>query len=178
MPFSRARFTDGVRPELEYAAAYTRAVRILGARPMSSVAMRGRLERAGARAETAIAVVDRLVAERWIDDASYAAGVARRGFVDQGWSERRVRLSLRRAGIDPLMQEEALATVAAEVDGPRDAKLRRMAERKWTSLLGRESMDARGRRLRFAAWLARRGFSGEEVRRLVEYVTRKGTASG
>jgi regulatory protein len=178
MPNFHARFGDGVRPALAFAAAYTRAVRILGARPMSSAAMRGRLERAGAEKETAIAVVDRLVAERWIDDTAYAAGVARRGFVDQGWSERRIRLSLRRAGIDPAVQDEALARVAAEVDGPRDAKLLRLAERKWKSLLGRQTADARVRRQRFTAWLARRGFSGDEVRRLVEHVTGKGVASG
>jgi regulatory protein len=173
MPFSRtSRAQDADRPALSAATAYSKAIRILGARAMSSEAMRQRLERVGAAPTTAAEVVARLIAERWINDLAFATAVARRGFVDQGWSERRIRLSLRRSGIGAEVADEAIAAASSEVDTKRDDKLLRLAQRKWESLVARATLEPRARRMRFAAWLARRGFSGDDVRRLTDQVTR------
>jgi regulatory protein len=140
---------------------------------MSAEAMRRRLVRAGATAETAAGVVDRLVAERWIDDVAFATAVARRGFADHGWSERRILLSLRRAGVAAPIADRAIAAADAEAPERREAKLLRLAERKWATLQRRDGVDDRQRRQRFAAWLARRGFAGADVRRLTELVIRR-----
>jgi SOS response regulatory protein OraA/RecX len=162
---------------LDEPAAYSRALRALGQRAMSSAQMDSRLTRAGAPPEVAARVVARLVAERWIDDVVVAAGIARRGMVDHGWSDRRIRLAMVRAGIPPSLATEALEAATAEHPEARAVKLDRLAARKWAALDRRTELDPRVRRQRFMAWLARRGVDGGEIRRLTDRFTRR-TSSG
>jgi SOS response regulatory protein OraA/RecX len=158
---------------LDEAAAYTRALRALGQRAMSSAQVATRLARAGAPPDVVSRVVDRLVRERWVSDADVAASIARRGIVDHGWSDRRILLAMRRAGIPQALASDAIARAAEEHPAARADKLDRLTDRKWAALHRRTGLDPRAARQRLVAWLARRGVASSEIRRQVDRVVRR-----
>lgn len=56
-------------------------------------------------------IVERLVRERFIDDARYAAAFVREKLRLSGWGAYKIRAALRRKGIDPQLIDRALAAV-------------------------------------------------------------------
>ena len=72
-------------------------------------------------------IVERLVRERFIDDARYAAAFVREKLRLSGWGAYKIRAALRRKGIDPGLIDEALAQ--ADEEGMR-GRLHEMLARK------------------------------------------------
>ena len=134
--------------------AYERALRFLKYRPRSVWEVRQYLQRKGEPEERIDAVVAKLQAHRWLDDAAFARLWVenRQAFRPRG--ERALRWELRRKGVDDATIEAALAEVDSEAEAVALALQR--AER-WKDL------DARTFRQRMLGYLTRRGFDYAEA---------------
>jgi regulatory protein len=142
------------------ASTYDRALHLLGFRARSVAEMRRRLIQAGAPRTEVEEVVTRLIDQKLLDDADFAQQFARTK-VAGGASRLRVLQELRRKGVAADVAEGALDTLLEEegIDPSRSA--RAAAEKKWRSLA---RVDDSTRKRRVYAFLARRGFSPDEIR--------------
>ncbi len=133
--------------------AYQRALRRLARRDHSENELRRALLRLGYPETEVEGAVRRLRAERYLDDAGFAARFARRRMADGGQGRHRVRHGLRERGVAPPIAERGIQEALTEVSeaGALDA----VARRYWRQR-GREEPERRLRRLWF--FLVRRGF--------------------
>jgi regulatory protein len=133
--------------------AYQRALRRLARRDHSENELRQALLRLGHPEEEVEGAVRRLRAERYLDDAAFAARFARSRMADRGLGRHRVRLGLRERGVAPAIAEQGLQEALTEVSeaGALDA----LARRYWRQR-GREEPQRRVRGLWL--FLVRRGF--------------------
>lgn len=145
-------------------AAYRSAVRAQTRRPHARADLRRRLMKRQHPAAAVDAALDRLVAQGLLDDRRFAEHfVATRG--TQGRGAVRLLQDLRRQGVDQRIAQDAV-TVALAAEGiDETTALRRVAERR-ARQLGDVPRVAKRRRL--LAYLARRGYRGAEVRKVVE----------
>jgi regulatory protein len=144
--------------EGEAARAYLAALRMLGRRAFSVEEVRRRLLRRGLPAEAVAEAVAKLAAEGALDDAAYARAYVHDRLLFHPVGRRGLRVELQRRGVPPEAAEEALATL----DPAREEQLvRSLIERRSD---GRVELTAETR-LRLRAWLLRRGFTPEAVRR-------------
>ena len=139
-------------PEAGAQSAYVNALKMLGRRELSESQVRQRLARKGHAEDEIQAAIERLKAERAIDDARVAAAIARTETVVKRRGRLRVRRQIENAGIAPPVARQALDAVFEEVDD--DALLQ----------------AALGRRLRGD----RRIEDDREFRRLYRYLTAQG----
>jgi regulatory protein len=96
------------------------------------------------------AVVDKLVAQRFIDNSRYAELYVREKSRLSGWGARKIAMQLRAKGVDKETIAEALATIDNEEQGDRLAeKLRR----KMRSMKAQSDYELRGKLLRYALGL-------------------------
>jgi regulatory protein len=110
------------------------------------------------------AVIERLGADRYLDDAGYAARVARTRLRFDGLGRNRIRQDLRFRGVPKEAAEGGLAEALTEV--PEAEALDRVAQRYWRN---RVSDEPRVRLRKLWAFLVRRGFPSDLVRaRLAE----------
>lgn len=118
-----------VQPD-DVEAAMKRAMRLLAVRARSCHEMRDRLLRAGFDEATAQAVEMRLVDVGLLDDAEFAAQVARRG-AETGKSSRLTRRDLQRFGIGAELADDTFAEV--DEDMADEERALQLAERKAAS---------------------------------------------
>ena len=139
-------------------------MRKLGRRDRSKEEIRRALLRDG-YAEGAVAeVIARLTADRYLDDAGYAARVARTRLRFDGLGRNRIRQDLRLRGVDKKTAEAGIAEAVAEV--PEADALEKVAQRYWRT---HPSDEPRQRLRKLWAYLVRRGFPSDLVRaRLAE----------
>jgi regulatory protein len=110
------------------------------------------------------AVLLRLTQDRYLDDAGYAARVARTRLRIDGLGRNRIRQDLRARGVPRDAAEGGLAEALTEV--PEAETLDRVAQRYWKN---RTSDEPRDRLRKLWAFLVRRGFPSDLVRaRLAE----------
>jgi regulatory protein len=142
-------------------STYEQAIRLLEFRPRSVDELRRRLLQKGADESDVEAVVARLLEQKLLDDADFAEQFARGRVLGAGASRRRIVQELTRKGVareiadsavDGLMEREGIDPAAA---------IHRVAGKKWRSLA---KLDDFTRRRRLYAFLARRGFSPDEIR--------------
>ena len=96
------------------------------------------------------AVVDRLVAQRFIDNGRYAELYVREKSRLAGWGARKIAMQLRTKGVEKEVIAEALATIDRDEQGDRLAeKLRR----KMRTTKAQSDYDMRGKLLRYALGL-------------------------
>lgn len=106
----------------------------------------------------------RLTQDRYLDDAGYAARVARTRLRIDGLGRNRIRQDLRARGVPRDAAEGGLAEALGEV--PESEALDRVAQRYWRN---RVSDEPRQRLRKLWAFLTRRGFPSDLVRaRLTE----------
>jgi len=155
---------DDVLSGCRRTALLDKGLDLLAVRARSSRDLQARLRRTGA-AEADIAwVIDRLTAQGFLDDASYARSVARGRMLSGGVSRRRVESELRRVGIASDVTAAAIADTVAEVGfDEHDAACG--AARKRLRALG--TLDSTTRRRRLHAWLSRRGYQPDLVLRVL-----------
>lgn len=134
-----------------------RAAELIGARPLSKKELTRRLVEKGAAEDEAAGAADWLEELGAVDDAAYAASIARH-YGERGYGPGRVREELRRRGIDRELWEGALAILPDPAE-TLDALLRKRARR---------GPDDRRELQRAADALARRGFEWEDVRSALE----------
>ena len=93
--------------------------------------MRRALARAGYEAPAVEAVLARLAEYKYLDDAGYAARVARTRLRYDGLGRHRIRQDLRLRGVDRKTAEAGIAEAVAEV--PEAEALDRAAQKYWRS---------------------------------------------
>ncbi len=111
-------------------------------------------------------VVERLRELEYLDDAAYARDYVRGRFAHRGYGPVRLRQELRRREVDAALIEDALAEQLDEealLQAARDH-----ARKKWDLLDPGE--DPRRRRQKLFAYLQRRGFTYDTIRRVVDEV--------
>jgi regulatory protein len=138
------------------------ALDLLSRRGWTRRDLRARLRRRGAPAEVAEAVVADLEARGYVDDRAFALGWAESRARGRALGSRRLRQELTARGVArPLVDAAVREAFAAddEETRAREAAARRLP------LLRRATPERAGRRLQ--AWLLRRGFPGDIVRRVV-----------
>ena len=106
----------------------------------------------------------RLATQGLLDDASFARDYAG-AKAARGRGPARLVRDLLSQGVERRVAEEAVRTALADDDVDPDAAVRGVAEKRAKQLAG---LPAPVRKRRLAAFLARRGFQGPEVRAIVE----------
>lgn len=119
------------------------------------------LRRKGVGEKDAEAVLERLRAERYVDDARYARAFARDKALLAGWGPRKIAYALSLKGIPEDVVQAALAEVG------EDERFRRMEEvirGKWRSVKAVTPQERRAKVLRFAL---SRGYDYASVMRIL-----------
>lgn len=144
--------------------AKARAIHYLAHRPRTEQEVRRKLARAETPPEVVDAVIERLYALHYLDDAAYARRYARARYRNKGYGPERIRAELFRRGVPKADAEAAVASLL-EAEEPVEAA-RHHAARRWARL-AREP-DPRKRRKKLSDFLLRRGYTYDTVRRVVD----------
>jgi regulatory protein len=137
-------------------AAYDRALRMLAARGRSGRDMERRLVQKGEQRQHAAQAVEKLRSLGLIDDASFARTRAR-SKLTSGRGTRRVEMDLQQQGVE---RETARVAVKEVIEQAREA-----AQKKARSMT---KLEPAVRHRRLYAFMARRGFAPDEIRKAVE----------
>lgn len=165
-PFETAR--EAVERDAAALHVYDRALNMLASRGRASRELRRLLVRKGEPADLVDLAIERLLRVGLLNDEVYARSVARAKAVGQGHSKRRVQQELFRRGVDREVADDAIEETFAEEAVDEDALVEQAARKKLRSLA---SLDPAVRDRRLYAFLARRGFDGDAIRRGMMRVT-------
>jgi regulatory protein len=148
--------------------AYDYALNLLSARPYASQALHRKLIQKQYPAADADDAIRRLVDNGLLDDAKYAEQYARSKILATGASKRRLTQDLYRKGIKGDVATDAIANVIEQEEIDTDAVIERVARKK-LALLG--DLEPLVLRRRLFAFLARRGYDVDEIKRIVSRLT-------
>jgi len=158
------RVVAEITRETQALKTYDRAVGLLATRARATRELERLLVRKGEPAALAKAAVARLAAQGFLDDASFARQFARTKLA-LGLSRRRMQAELGRRGVDRGVADTAIDEVVVD-DGVDEAgACDRIAARKFRSL---KDLPSDVQRRRLYAFLARRGYEPDDVRRVVD----------
>lgn len=143
-------------------AVFGRMAWLCSRREYCSAAVLEKLRQKGLDDKDAAAVLERLVRERYVDDARYARAFVRDKALLSGWGPRKISFVLAAKGISREVVEEALGEVSPE-DG--EARMCQVLSAKWKSVSGKTLYERRTKLLRFAL---SRGYSYEAVLRFLD----------
>ena len=144
--------------------AYNYALNLLSARPYSTQALHRKLIQKEYSAADADDAVRRLVDAGLLDDAKYAEQYARSKMLSTGASKRRLTQELHRKGIEGDVATAAIAQVIDDEEIDTAAVVERVARKKLAQLGDLEPLVLRRR---LFAFLARRGYEVDEIKRVV-----------
>ena len=163
---------DGLAVRVAEAAAdmraYDRALALLAQRGRSREELRRALLRKGEPASAVESALERLVRAGLLDDASYARSYSRSKVLGPGHSRRRLRQELARRGVEREIADDAIDDVLTDESVDEEAIIERVARRKLRALA---RVDAETRDRRLWAFLARRGYEPDDIRRAIAKVT-------
>jgi regulatory protein len=155
------------RPDAPKRSTYERALDMLEARARGSDELRRRLLIKGEPASDVDAAIARLLESGLLDDANYARQMTRSKALGGGQSRRRIQQDLSRRGVDRDVAAAAIAQVFEE-EGVDDATtIERVARKKFKSLSG---LDSPTQKRRLYSFLARRGYDGEDIARVLRTI--------
>ena len=140
------------------------ALNLISFRPRSAAELLRRLREKGFAAEHAEAAAARMAELGMLDDASFAESFVRDRVRLKPHGRRRLQQELRRKGVDPRTAGDAIEEVM-EREETSELELARRAAAKWRPRGGEEPTAARRRLYGF---LARRGFSGDALNRVLQ----------
>jgi len=149
------RQTQGPEPK---ASAYVDGLRMLGRRELSEAQVRDRLARKGHEADVVEAAVERLRAERAIDDTRVAEAIAHTETAVRRHGRLRVKRRIEQAGIAPATARGALDAVFSVIDD--EALLQAALDRR---LRGRDQIAGEAEFRRMFRYLVGQGFEPERV---------------
>jgi len=149
------RFPATAKPR---ATAYVDGLRMLGRRELSEKQVRERLFRKGHDPAAVEAAVERLRAERAIDDARVAEAIAHTATAVHRRGKLRVRRQIEQAGIAPATARQALDSVFSELDD--DALLDAALARR---LRGRDTIADETEFRRLFRYLVGQGFEPDRA---------------
>jgi regulatory protein len=139
-------------------SAYVDGLKMLGRRELSEAQVRQRLARKGHEPDAVDAAVERLRAERAIDDARVAEAIAHTETAVRRHGKLRVRRQIEQAGIAPATARTAIDSVFDAVD---DAALLEAALAK--RLRGRDRLTDETEFRRLFRYLVGQGFEPDRV---------------
>jgi regulatory protein len=146
---------------------YDRALNMLALRARSSAELARSLVQKGEPKELVDAAVRRLHEHGLLDDAAFAQAFTRAKVLGAQQSKRRVQQELARKGVAREVTDAAIATVFEEEQVDQREVVEQAARKKLRSL---KKAEPAVRRRRLYAFLARRGYDGEDIRRAMEAV--------
>ncbi len=144
---------------------YDRAVMMLAARGRAAKDLERQLVRKGEPVEFARLAVDRLAAEGFLDDESFARNFVRSRSGAAGLARRRLQQELGRKGVQRTIADEAIAEVFAEEEIDEVAAATALAAKRARALAGADRQTARRRLYSF---LARRGYAPSVISAAIE----------
>ncbi|MEO8879475.1 MAG: regulatory protein RecX [Gemmatimonadaceae bacterium] len=155
------------RVSVESAALHTfdRALAMLAARPRAARDLERMLVRKGEPAEHVATAIERLIALGALDDAQFARSFIRAKIAGAGLSRRRLQSELWRRGVARDVIDAALTEVLEEDEVDEDAQIAQVAAKKMRTL---RTADSATTRRRLYAFLARRGYDGSAIRRVMD----------
>lgn len=162
-PFDALR--DQVAREAAILVTYDRALDMLALRARSARELRRQLLRKGEPADQVDAVIARLHAAGFLDDGAFARQFARTKALGAGMSRRRIQQELARRGVERDIGERAIADVFEEEQLDESAVVEQAARKKLRSL---KNLDEETRKRRLFAYLARRGYDLDDIKRAVQ----------
>ncbi|HEY2066459.1 MAG TPA: regulatory protein RecX [Gemmatimonadaceae bacterium] len=161
----------GREEQLASAAAelkvYDRALTMLAFRARSSAELARLLVRKGEPKQLVERAVDRLQEQGLLDDAAFAQSFTRAKVLGARQSKRRVQQGLAKKGVARDVSDAAIATVFEEESVDQSAIVEAAARKKLRSLV---RLEPAVRRRRLYAFLARRGYDADDVRKVMEAV--------
>ena len=164
VPFTPA-LANRVAVEAASLHTFDRALAMLAARPRAARDLERMLVRKGEPVEHVASAIARLVALGALDDAQFARQFIRGKIAGAGLSRRRLQSELWRRGVTRDVIDAALAEVLVEDEVDEDAQIAQVAAKKLRTL---HSLDATTKRRRLYAFLARRGYDGSAIRRVID----------
>ena len=164
---SIAGLEERIAGEAAQLKVYDRALNMLAFRARSSAELARSLVRKGETKELADRAVARLQEQGLLDDAAFAQSFTRAKVLGAKQSKRRVQQDLARKGVDRAVSDAAIATVFEEEGVDQREVVEAAARKKLRSLV---KLDPVVRRRRLYAFLARRGYDGEDIRHAMEAV--------
>jgi regulatory protein len=150
-------------------AVLDKALDLLAVQARSSRDLAIRLRRAGAGDAEISWAVARLVSQGFVDDVAYARQVARTRALAGGVSRRKVITLLRQKGVAQDVAAEAIDATLADVDLDEYGSALAVAQKRVRALT---SLEPAKRKQRLYAFLARRGYESDVVRRVLAEVLR------
>ena len=162
-----AGLVEQLAEEAAQLKVYDRALNMLAFRARSSAELSRSLVRKGEPKALVERAVARLLEQGLLDDAAFAQSFTRAKVLGAGQSKRRVQQDLARRGVARTVTDEAIATVFEEEAVDQGAVVEQAARKKLRSLA---KHDPAVRRRRLYAFLARRGYDGDDVRRAMDAV--------
>ena len=149
-------------------SAYNYALNLLSARPYATRALHRKLIQKEYSAADADDAIRRLVDNGLLNDAKYAEQYARSKIVSTGASKRRLQQDLYRKGIKGDVATNAIANVIESEEIDPAAVVERVAKKKLAQMGDLEPLVLRRR---LFAFLARRGYDVDEIKRVVSSLT-------
>ena len=144
--------------------AYNYALNLLAARPYASRALHRKLIQKKYSAADADDVIRRLLDNGLLDDERFAEQYARSKMLSTGASKRRLTQDLYRKGIKGDVATSAIANVIDQDEIDPAVVIERVARKKLAQLGDLEPVVLRRR---LFAFLARRGYDVDEIKRIV-----------
>ena len=149
-------------------SAYDYALNLLSARPYATRALHRKLIQKQYSAADADDAIRRLVDNGLLNDAKYAEQYARSKMTTTGASKRRLQQDLYRKGIKGDVATDAIANVVEQDEIDPATVIERVAKKKLAQLGALEPFVLRRR---LFAFLARRGYDVDEIKRVVSRLT-------
>jgi regulatory protein len=166
-PAPSERGDEGRDLELPEKSVYDQALTLLEYRARTVDELRRKLRQKGAPADEVEQVLERLLDQKLLDDADFAKQFARGRLGNKGASRHRIAQELSRKGIKREAATTAIAEVTEEEGIDPMIAAQAVARKKWKTLA---SLDEITRKRRLYAFLARRGFSPDEIKELISAV--------
>ena len=148
--------------------AYNYALNLLAARPYASRALHRKLIQKKYSAADADDVIRRLLDNGLLNDERFAEQYARSKMLSTGASKRRLTQDLYRKGIKGDIATSAIANVIDQDEIDPAAVIESVASKKLAQLGNLEPVVLRRR---LFAFLARRGYDVDEIKRIVSLLT-------
>jgi len=141
--------------------AYQYALRLLTARDYTVARLREKLRGRDFEDAHVEAALGRMVSESWVDDRRYAERFAEGALASGRYYGPRLRMEMRRRGLQPELVTEVLGHVLAECDETEE--VRTIVERRFSGFSFFTASDREKRRT--IGFLQRRGFSISAIMR-------------
>ena len=151
--------------ESQVVRAMDRAILLLSHRARATVELRRRLTRLELPATAIDEALARLTRLGYLDDAAFARQLARGRMLASGQSRYRIRSELLRKGVNRETADAAIEETLSSDEVDEGAIIERVAAKKARALA---KLDPQTRRRRLYAFLARRGFGVDEIRRVID----------